>query len=83
MLYSCDTEKREFGPELAVKPDGTTYQEEYLDFVESCEPVPYFPQLIREIVKEEVASFFAGHKEAEEVADIIQRRVQLYLDENK
>ncbi len=83
MLYSSDTEKREFGPELAVKPDGTTYQEEYLDFVESCEPVPYFPQQIREIVKEEVASFFAGHKEAEEVADIIQRRVQLYLDENK
>ncbi len=34
------------------------------------------------IFSEEVAAFFAGDKTAEQCADMIQNRVQLYLDEN-
>ncbi|MBD5528359.1 MAG: extracellular solute-binding protein [Lachnospiraceae bacterium] len=82
MLRSSDLENREI-QEIALKPDGTTYMEEYLAFVESCEPVPYIPQQIVQIVREETAPFFEGSKEAEDVAGIIQRRVQLYLDETR
>lgn len=82
MLCSSDTENREIR-EISLKPDGSTYLEEYLAFVESCEPMPYIPQQIRQIVSEEAMLFFDGRKEAGETADIIQRRVQLYLEEIK
>jgi len=38
--------------------------------------------MIIQIVIEEVSPFLSGQKTAEEVAAIIQSRVQLYLDEN-
>ena len=82
MLCSSDKENRVIR-EISLRPDGSTYLEEYLAFVESCKPVPYIPQQIRQIVSEETASFFDGRKEANEAADIIQRRVQLYLEETR
>ena len=66
---------------LDNKPDGTSYIEEFMDFAESCEPVPYCPTAITEIVQEELGSYFAGNKSAKDTADIIHRRVQLYFDE--
>lgn len=68
---------------LDTKPDGTTYLEEFMAFAESCEPRPYCPEAIRNILFEELASFWNGDKSAEDTADIIHRRVQLYFDENK
>lgn len=68
---------------IALKPDGTTYLEEFLEFVASCEPRPYCPPQISAIISEELNLFFDGSKSAEETAAIIQRRVQLYLDERK
>ena len=38
---------------------------------------------IMDIVSEEISQYFAGKKELEEVTDIIQRRVQLLLNERK
>ena len=35
------------------------------------------------IITEEAAPFFAGQKSAGEVADIIQSRVQMYVNENR
>ena len=43
----------------------------------------YFYNSIGEIVEEETQPFFDGKKTAEEVAKIIDNRVQLYLDEKK
>ena len=80
MLRSND--KIPVSMQIEVKPDGTSYLEEYLAFVETCEPKPYWSQDIRSIIGEEISSFFEGKKSAGEVADVIQRRVQLYLDEN-
>lgn len=68
---------------LDTKPDGTTYLEEFMAFAESCEPRPYCPEAIRSILYEELAPFWNGDKSAEDTADIIHRRVQLYFDENK
>ena len=50
-------------------------------FVESCEPRPYWPGQVQTIIVEEITPFFEGKKSAEEAADVIQRRVQLYMDE--
>ncbi|MBD5497190.1 MAG: extracellular solute-binding protein [Lachnospiraceae bacterium] len=42
-----------------------------------------FNDSLIEIIDEEAASYFGGQKSVDEVADIIQNRVQLYLDENR
>lgn len=67
--------------QLETKPDGTSYLDEFMAFAESCEPKPYCPKEISEILGSELPSYFTGDKTAEEVADIIHRRVQLYFDE--
>lgn len=41
-----------------------------------------YDTVIYNIIMEEVQGFFAGSKTAGETAEIIQSRVQLYLDEN-
>lgn len=69
--------------ELAAKPDGTTWLEEYLAFAENCRPEPAIPEQISKIVAEEAAAYFEGDKSAAETADIIHNRVQNYLDENR
>ena len=67
---------------LPTKPDGTTYLEEFMAFAESCEPRPYCPEAIKNILKEELGAFWKGDKSPEETAEIIHRRVQLYFDEH-
>ena len=39
--------------------------------------------ILMQIILEEVDSYFAGQKSVDEAADIIQNRVQLYLNESK
>lgn len=42
---------------------------------------PYKTQEILAIIEEETALYFDGSKSMEETVDVIQNRVQLYLDE--
>jgi len=67
---------------LAGKPDGTSYVEEYIAFLDSCVPEPSEDSVIANIVLEEAAPYFAGDKDMDTVISIIQSRVQLYLDES-
>lgn len=64
------------------KPDGSSYLEEYLLFLDNTEAYhnPY-PE-ISSIIGNELASYLDSSKTAKEAASIIQNRVQLYLDEN-
>lgn len=66
-----------------LKPDGTTYIKEYMDFLESSVPWPEDPSQISAILKEELGAYFSGAKSLEETVDVLQNRVQLYLDENR
>lgn len=67
--------------EIPLKPDGTSFLEEYLEFVQNCKPDPgRIPQL-SEIIGDELQSCFEGGKSAEDAAAAIQNRIQLYLDE--
>lgn len=81
------TPKQKLGPyswaDLEPKPDGSTYLEEYLELLDSCVAAPTGAEEIEAILSEELPAFFNGDKDAKTVSEIVQRRVQLYLDEGK
>ncbi len=52
-------------------------------FLENARALPYKTEPILEIIQEESQDYFNGNKSIEQVADIIENRVQLYLDEQK
>lgn len=52
-------------------------------FVESVHNPYYYNEEVMNIINEEIDGFFTGQKPAKDVADVIQRRVQNYVDENK
>lgn len=68
---------------LEGKPDGSSYLTEFLEVAEDS--IPYETELdrVRDMVREEADACFAGHKEVEDTARTIQKRVQMYLDETK
>lgn len=66
---------------LDGKEDGSSYVKEYIELAESCVPNKEEYKQINSIIKEEVPAFFSGQKTAEQVADIIQRRITLFLEE--
>ncbi|HBA48264.1 MAG TPA: hypothetical protein DCZ91_10805 [Lachnospiraceae bacterium] len=66
---------------LELKPDGTTYLEEYMAILESAVPLPEDPSRISAILEEELGAYFSETKSLEDTIDVIQNRVQLYLDE--
>ena len=57
--------------------------DEICNFIYSVDKLSYYNQDIINIVIEEAESYFADTKKAEEVARIIQSRVQIYVDENR
>lgn len=60
------------------------YAEQYFAFLDGAEfPKAPYGVHIWDIVEEEAEAYFAGTKSAEEVAKVIDNRVQLYLDERK
>ncbi|MCI9278857.1 MAG: extracellular solute-binding protein [Lachnospiraceae bacterium] len=66
---------------LTGRPDGSSFLPEYMEIMEGGEPDPWAYKYIRRIISEEAGAYFAGDKSAEEAAEIIQRRVWLYLNE--
>ncbi len=51
--------------------------------IDSVSSVVNFDENILDVVKEEAASYFSGAKSAEEVAKLIQSRVNIYVNEQK
>lgn len=66
-----------------VKPDGTPWLEEFLDFAENSIPEPNLPDQLSTIIGSELFSYYEEGRSSRETADNIQNRVQIYLDENK
>lgn len=66
---------------LESKPDGTSYLEEYLEYVDNCVPEPAGTEAVWRIISEEADLYFEGGKDIDWTVDAIQKRVQLYLDE--
>lgn len=62
----------------------TEKQLEEIDFLmENIRPDNWYAREIRSIISEELAPYFAGVKTAEQAAEVLNRRVQIYLDERK
>lgn len=66
---------------LGGKPDGTSFLPEYIELLENSVYSSTWPDALQRIILEEADTFFAGDKTAQEVAGIIQQRVDLYLKE--
>ena len=68
---------------LEAKEDGSSFLEEYVTALKGLEGQDSRTEAVTDIVEGEAAQYFAGDRSAEEIAKIIQNRVQLYLDENR
>ena len=68
---------------LPEKADGSTYLNEYVEYIKSAVPLPDRSDDLFNMVYEEAESYFNSDKTVDEVTEIIQNRVQLYLEENK
>lgn len=85
-----DGEKVEFddtiyvdNQEIVLQPMTEAEVEEVITFIKSVDRTWTYDQEIINIINEETAAFFAGQKSVDEVAQVIQSRVQVYVDENR
>lgn len=69
--------------QLEGKADGSSWMREYVELLEKGVPGNWEASEIQKIVMEEASAYFDGDKSAEDVAEAIQSRVSLYLDERK
>lgn len=69
--------------EIAVGPLTAGEAEEVFAFVKSIDQIYAYNENLVNIVMEEAASYFSGQKSVKEAADVIQSRVQIYVNENR
>lgn len=68
--------------QLAVFEDGTTSLDEANDLLGQCVPEPETDPLLLDIIREELAVYFnETDRSARNTAEVIDNRIQLYLDE--
>lgn len=80
--------RREAGMGYSYVPyEGITISEErkaaYIKAIEEARYQPLRTAFLLEIILKEAEDYFKGYKSMEEVIEVINNRVQLYLDENK
>ena len=68
---------------LEAKEDGSSFLEEYVTALKGLEGQDSRAEAVIDIVESEAAQYFSGDRTAKDIAEIIQNRVQLYLDENR
>lgn len=83
LLKSLQTVKQKeyMGVELGEPTEEDV--EKLLSIIDSLEFTSHQDEVIMQVITEEAQAYFAGQKSEEEVAQVIQRRVQLYLWESK
>ena len=69
--------------QITLEPFTQKEVDDISNFIYSIKKRSYYNQDIINIVNEEAGSYFEGQKSAREVAQIIQSRVQIYVDENR
>ncbi len=68
--------------EIIIQPLSAERAQELKEYTLSVDKLYYYDSSISDIIAEEAAPYFAGQKTAEQAADIIQSRVQIYVNEN-
>ncbi len=69
--------------EIKLDPMSQEQVDEIVNFVFSVDKTYYSNDEVRNIINEEMEAFYSGQKTAQDVAAIIQSRVQIYVDENR
>lgn len=70
------------GEVITIPPMSQEQVDTAIAMIESIKKHPYVNNDIMNIINEDMGAFFSGQKSAKEVADTIQNRAQLYVDEN-
>lgn len=71
------------GVDVNIDPMTQEETDNVTEFIKSVTQVMNYNTNITDIVNEESTAYFEGQKTAKEVADIIQSRVQIYVNENR
>lgn len=71
------------GMEIEIEPMTEAEAEALKENLYSITNVYTYDENLMRIIEEESAAFFSGQKKAKDVADIIQSRVQIYVNENR
>lgn len=71
------------GVDIPISPMTDAEIEEVMNFIKSLEQVYTYDANLINIISEEAAPYFADQKNAKEVAEIIQSRIQIYVNENR
>ncbi len=66
---------------IPIPPMTQEQMDRTVDFIEHLHNPAFEDEVIMNIIYEEAESFFQGQKTAEDVAELVQNRVRLYLDE--
>ncbi|MCR5215047.1 MAG: extracellular solute-binding protein [Eubacterium sp.] len=69
--------------EITLEPFNDSETEDFRKLIESADELWVYDTGIAEIIREEALSYFQGDKSVDEVASIIQNRVNTYINENK
>lgn len=69
--------------DIILEPLTQAQVDEITAFVASVDTKAYHNEDVRKILEEELDAYFSGQKSAQEVAGLIQSRVQLYVNENR
>lgn len=71
------------GEEIKLPPMSQEQVDEIVNMIYSIEKPSYSNQDVLNIIQEEIGGFYSGQKSAQEVAGVIQSRVQIYVAENR
>ena len=70
------------GEDIVIPNLSQEQADEFVSFVESVSKRSYYNEDVMNIIMEESDAFFQGQKSAQDVAAIIQSRVQIFVNEN-
>ncbi len=70
------------GEDIALPRISDTEVDQMYAFLKGLDSEAYFDTSVENIIVEEAAAFFEGQKSADDVAGVIQSRVQIYINEN-
>ena len=70
------------GVEVIIHPLNTEDVTKVTNFIKELSLISNSNNSVNDIINEEASAFFSGQKSAKEVADIIQSRLSIYVNEN-
>lgn len=82
-IYGEDVDALWHGNPLQIRDEGTTVLHDCKRFLESCVPASDADFQLLNIIWEEAQAYMEGDKTAREAAEVINRRVQVYINENR